>query len=113
MNCYLLFPDESTIFLLMASWFHSHNFCLTDHILTYIIVNYLNNSNPTPLIHFPWSYKGYVNCPDITIYCISNMADPVQPFVLSEVNIIIKRKYPASGILDKLTTGQNLNSYSR
>ena len=39
-----------------------------------------------------------------TIYCISNMAETGQPFVLSEANIIIKSKYPASGILDKLTT---------
>ena len=40
------------------------------------------------------------------------MAESGQPFVLSEVNIIIKKKYPTSGILDKLTTGQNLNCYS-
>ena len=41
------------------------------------------------------------------------MAETGQPFVLSEVNIIIQRKYPASGILDKLTTGTNFNCYSR
>ena len=32
------------------------------------------------------------------------MAEIGQPFVLSEVNIIIKSKYPASGILDKILT---------
>ena len=32
-------------------------------------------------------------------------------FVLFEVNTIIKSKYP--GILDKMTTEQNLNCYSR
>ena len=33
------------------------------------------------------------------------MAETGQPFVLFEVNIIIKNKWPASSILDKLTTG--------
>ena len=41
------------------------------------------------------------------------MAETGQTFVLSEVNVIIKSKYPAPGILDKLTTGQNFNGYSR
>ena len=38
------------------------------------------------------------------------MAETGQPFALSEVNIIIQSKYQASGILDKLTTGQNLTA---
>ena len=38
------------------------------------------------------------------------MAETGQPFALSEVNIIIQSKYQASGVLDKLTTGQNLTA---
>ena len=38
------------------------------------------------------------------------MAETGQPFALSEVNIIIQSKYQASGILDKLTIGQNLTA---
>ena len=86
-------------------------FILIDHFLTYS--NYLNNTNSPSFNSVPLGLQGYANCLEVALYWVSNMAETGQPFVLSEVNIIIKSKYPASGILDKLTTGQNLNCYSR
>ena len=78
-----------------------------------LIANYLNNTNSHSFNSVPLGLQGYANCPEVTIYWVSNMAETGQPFVFSKVNIIIKSKYPASSILDKLTAGQNLNCYSR
>ena len=83
-----------------------------------LIVNYLNNTNShcfnsVPLglqrLHqLPWtSYLLSINHGRNWYFSQTSL------FVPFEVNITIKSKYSASGILDKLTTGQNLNRYSR
>ena len=72
------------------------------------------------LIQFPWVYKGCTNYPELTIHHLLfiNHArnwyfSQTSLFVPFEVNITIKSKYSGSCILNKLTTGQNLNCYSR
>ena len=88
-------------------------FILIDHFLTYS--NYLNNTNPhcfnsvllglQRLHQLPWTY--YL----LSINHGRNWYfSQTSLFVPFEVNITIKSKYSASGILDKLTTGQNLTA---
>ena len=83
-----------------------------------LIVNYLNNTNPHCFNSVPLGLQRLHQL-RWTYYLLSiNHArnwyfSQTSLFVPFEVNITIKSKYSASGILKKLTTGQNLNRYSR